>query len=172
MQSSKRLRFKSIKCQGVGWPVKPCVDANGEYGVGARAGLGGLTTALALNQAGFKVRTSSLDTDSSSSVIIAGDSAGTGPVAARIIRWPRDSPVSECDQSCSQSGSRGSRCKGRHADQGIPQAQFNMGVCYSTGKGVAQDYKEAVRWYRKAADQGYADAQFNLGLLNREDVVF
>jgi TPR repeat protein len=28
---------------------------------------------------------------------------------------------------------------------------------------VAQDYAEAVRWYRKAADQSLAEAQFNLG---------
>ena len=33
------------------------------------------------------------------------------------------------------------------------------------GQGVAQDYAEAVKWYRKAADQGFAPAQFNLGLM-------
>jgi TPR repeat protein len=34
---------------------------------------------------------------------------------------------------------------------------------FSQGRGVPQDYAEAVRWYRKAADQGYAKAQYNLG---------
>ena len=34
---------------------------------------------------------------------------------------------------------------------------------FQTGKGVAQDHAEAVRWYRKAADQGLAEAQFALG---------
>jgi TPR repeat protein len=34
---------------------------------------------------------------------------------------------------------------------------------YERGRGVAQDYAEAVRWYRKAAEQGHANAQFNLG---------
>jgi hypothetical protein len=29
----------------------------------------------------------------------------------------------------------------------------------------AEDYAEAVKWYRKAADQGYASAQFNLGFM-------
>jgi uncharacterized protein len=34
---------------------------------------------------------------------------------------------------------------------------------YAQGHGVAQDYKEAMKWYRLAADQGFAKAQFNLG---------
>ena len=36
---------------------------------------------------------------------------------------------------------------------------------YGTGKGVPQDYAEALRWYRLAAEQGYADAQASLGLM-------
>ena len=34
---------------------------------------------------------------------------------------------------------------------------------YKSGQGVEQDFKEAVKWYRKAADQGYASAQLSLG---------
>jgi TPR repeat protein len=34
---------------------------------------------------------------------------------------------------------------------------------YGQGEGVAQDYKEAVKWYRKAAEQGVVDGQYNLG---------
>ena len=34
---------------------------------------------------------------------------------------------------------------------------------YREGKGVAQNYKKTVYWWRKAADQGYADAQRSLG---------
>ena len=34
---------------------------------------------------------------------------------------------------------------------------------YANGQGVAQDYAEALKWYRKAADQGNAKAQNNLG---------
>ena len=30
---------------------------------------------------------------------------------------------------------------------------------YKDGKGVQQDYAEAVKWYRKAAEQGKANAQ-------------
>ena len=51
------------------------------------------------------------------------------------------------------------------AEQGDPFAQFALGVMYYFGKGVPQDSKEAVKWFRKAADQGDADAQIKLGLM-------
>ena len=34
---------------------------------------------------------------------------------------------------------------------------------YDEGKGVAQNYQEALKWYRLAADQGNTIAQHNLG---------
>ena len=43
--------------------------------------------------------------------------------------------------------------------------QFNLGLKYAEGKGVARDYVAAVSWYRMAADRGYADAQNNLGIM-------
>ena len=49
------------------------------------------------------------------------------------------------------------------AEQGFADAQYSLGVMYDNGRGVIQDYKEAVKWYRKAAEQGYANAQHNLG---------
>jgi hypothetical protein len=36
---------------------------------------------------------------------------------------------------------------------------------YEKGQGVAQDYSEALGWYRKAAEQGNAIAQYNLGVM-------
>ena len=36
---------------------------------------------------------------------------------------------------------------------------------YQTGKGVAQDYKTAVKWYTLAAEQGNAKAQSLLGIM-------
>ena len=36
------------------------------------------------------------------------------------------------------------------AEQGDAKAQYNLGVMYDNGKGVTQDYKEAVKWYRKS----------------------
>jgi TPR repeat protein len=51
------------------------------------------------------------------------------------------------------------------AAQGNGQAQFNLGVMFEQGQGVAQDYVEAVRWYRLAAAQGLDSAQFMLGTM-------
>ena len=51
------------------------------------------------------------------------------------------------------------------AEQGNALAQNNLGFMYSKGRGVPQDYAEAVRWYRLAAEQGNADAQNNLGIM-------
>ena len=50
-----------------------------------------------------------------------------------------------------------------HADRGDPDAQTLLGRCYQNGQGVAQDYAQAVAWFRKAAEQGNAHAQCNLG---------
>jgi len=49
------------------------------------------------------------------------------------------------------------------AQQGVPEAQYTLGLMYATGQGGVQDYAEAVKWYRRAAERGYADAQLNLG---------
>ena len=48
-------------------------------------------------------------------------------------------------------------------EQGYGGGQNNLGLMYENGKGVPQDYKEAVKWYRLAAEQGLAQTQFNLG---------
>ena len=50
------------------------------------------------------------------------------------------------------------------ADQGVADAEFNLGTIYEYGQGVQLEYAEAARWYRKAAEQGHGDAQFNLGV--------
>jgi uncharacterized protein len=51
------------------------------------------------------------------------------------------------------------------AEQGQAEAEYNLGVLYAEGQGVAQDYSAAARWYRLAAEQGERDAQLNLGAL-------
>ena len=48
------------------------------------------------------------------------------------------------------------------AEQGDAQAQNTLGKLHYEGKGVSQNYGEAVKWYRKAAKQGNEEAQFNL----------
>ena len=50
------------------------------------------------------------------------------------------------------------------AEQGVVEAQYNLGFMYVKGQGVAQDYKTAIKWYSQAAEQGDAKAQYILGL--------
>lgn len=56
------------------------------------------------------------------------------------------------------------------AHQGHAGAQFNLGVLYARGRGVAQDFRQAARWYRLAAEHGHALAQCNLGVLYEEGI--
>lgn len=51
------------------------------------------------------------------------------------------------------------------AEQGIAEAQYNLGLIYSKGQGVSRNHEEAVKWYRLAAEQGFAESQTNLGLM-------
>ncbi len=45
------------------------------------------------------------------------------------------------------------------AEQGLARAQFNLGVMYANGQGVAQNDDEAGKWLRKAAEQGHEGAR-------------
>ena len=51
------------------------------------------------------------------------------------------------------------------ADGGDAEAQYLLGLMYSQGQGVAQDFYKAGKMYRLAGDQGHASAQINLGSL-------
>jgi len=57
------------------------------------------------------------------------------------------------------------------ASQGDSSAQNNLGVIYSRGefgdgRGVPQNYAEALKWFSLAAQKGVPDAYFNLGHLH------
>jgi TPR repeat protein len=52
-------------------------------------------------------------------------------------------------------------------DAGNVDAQFNLGLLYSSGQGVPQDHAQTLIWFRKAADQGDARAQVYLGGMYR-----
>ena len=51
------------------------------------------------------------------------------------------------------------------AEQGVSQAQNNLGVMYKDGQGVKQDFCKAARWFQMAAQQNNTLAQLNLGWL-------
>src|ERR1017187_2256005 len=44
------------------------------------------------------------------------------------------------------------------AEGGEAAAQYNLALCYYKGVGVAKDFSEANKWYRKAAEQGLVQA--------------
>ena len=48
------------------------------------------------------------------------------------------------------------------------RAQFALGDLFFNGRGVPQDYGEAINWYGKAANQGHPVAQYLMGVLYRE----
>ncbi len=52
------------------------------------------------------------------------------------------------------------------ADQGISDAQYNLGLLYLIGRGVSKNEAEAAAWFLKVAEQGQVDAEFGLGLMH------
>lgn len=52
------------------------------------------------------------------------------------------------------------------AEQGVPVAQYYMGVTYAIGIGVAQDYVKAHMWYNVAA----IDGSSQIAALHRDDI--
>jgi uncharacterized protein len=47
----------------------------------------------------------------------------------------------------------------------VSRRSRGVGLLYNKGKGVTQNYVEAVKWYGLAADQGHPGAQLNLGIM-------
>ena len=55
-----------------------------------------------------------------------------------------------------------------HAEKGEAEAQNTMGLACRNGRGVPQDFAQALAWFQKSAEQGNAAAQRNLGLMYAE----
>ncbi|MFI3185043.1 MAG: SEL1-like repeat protein [Methylococcaceae bacterium] len=54
----------------------------------------------------------------------------------------------------------------REAQEGDPDAQYNLAYLYENGLGVAKDETRALELYQQAADQGNSAAQANLNEIN------
>ena len=50
----------------------------------------------------------------------------------------------------------------KDAELGDFEAQYNLGVCYDYGRGVAQDFVKAAEYYKASAEQDNDCAQFKL----------
>ncbi|MBR5213143.1 MAG: sel1 repeat family protein [Akkermansia sp.] len=59
---------------------------------------------------------------------------------------------------------KAAECFRQAAEQGHAQAQFELGACYSLGKGVSEDSAEALKWFRKSAEQGHEYSCLMLGI--------
>jgi TPR repeat protein len=51
------------------------------------------------------------------------------------------------------------------AEKGDVKAQYNLGLMYASGDGVAYDAAKAASYFKKAAEQGYPDAQYTLAVM-------
>ena len=51
------------------------------------------------------------------------------------------------------------------AEQGVPQAMFQVARAYDKGRGVNRDLAEAARWYGRAAEERHAGAMAALGTM-------
>ncbi len=54
------------------------------------------------------------------------------------------------------------------AQDGLPEANYQLGVMRLQGQGLPVDFAEAVRWFTVAAEQGVPEAQHNLAILYQE----
>lgn len=56
----------------------------------------------------------------------------------------------------------------RAADRGVAEAQFELGLMYSTGHGAPLDYITAHKWFNLAAMQGITEAREHRADLARD----
>jgi TPR repeat protein len=53
------------------------------------------------------------------------------------------------------------------AEQGVAEAQFNLGVMCASGQGIQPNHVESYMWFTLAFKQGYAEAAANRAALAR-----
>ena len=56
----------------------------------------------------------------------------------------------------------------REAQEGKPDAQYNLAYLYENGLGVPKDETRALDLYQQSADQGHAAAKNNIDALNKK----
>lgn len=67
-----------------------------------------------------------------------------------------------CDYYCEGNFVEAAKCYRIAAEDGHPEAQYCLGLCYRDGEGVPQNYAEAIRYCRMAAEQGLEEAKQTL----------
>ncbi len=100
------------------------------------------------------------------------EGSGVEKNAAEAEKWYKKAAAQDHFQAQQELAKRQKRqekkISGKEPEKEISETLlekwFELGIKYDFGKGVPVDYKEAVRWYRKAAEAGHAVAQYNLGI--------
>ena len=54
------------------------------------------------------------------------------------------------------------------AEQGLAEAQYNLGLMYHEGQGVLQDYVSAHMWWNLSGSQGITNAVTNRTIVEEE----
>lgn len=67
-----------------------------------------------------------------------------------------------CDYYCEGNFTEAAECYRIAAENGHPDAQYCLGLCYRDGQGVPQNYAEAIKYCRLAAEQGLEEAEQTL----------
>ena len=52
-----------------------------------------------------------------------------------------------------------------YAEEGDPEAQYNIGWMYLNGYGLMMNDQRALEWWERASDQGHLDATFSIAML-------
>lgn len=88
---------------------------------------------------------------------------GAEPTRVGVVSAPSVSPGMGRKESPS-GASKEFEAQKMQAETGDAFAQYNVGVAYANGDGVAQDHASAVKWFMKAAEKDITEAQYNLGI--------
>ncbi len=102
------------------------------------------------------------------SLVQGAEAASTVSGQSATANSPADRGSADQRSTAQRSGDQRTQPKSledlrKLADQGDPDAQWQMGVRYHDGEGVPQDDTQAVRWFQRAAEQGNVAAQGALG---------
>jgi TPR repeat protein len=88
-----------------------------------------------------------------------------------LASWTRTAEIYECGRICSKMGDY-VRAEGyfrRSFEAGDKRAANELGVLYSSGRGVQTNKAESRRYYLIGAEMGHALAQFNLAMALKND---
>ena len=102
----------------------------------------------------------------SETVCMADSNSGSNPAAQLAINESGDCPPSNprllANQSAVAEAKRTQELR-EFAEGGDAHAQFILGLCYESGRGVSKDAAQAIKWFRRSAEQGFDEAQYTLG---------